>query len=86
MSDPKRFSVPPAPEESNFMFPIMGFLVCLSAGFVNEIKLIIENELIYLKAAIRLTKKTTKTHGVTKIESHKNSLAYISHNGNNTHP
>jgi hypothetical protein len=61
--------------------------VCLSAGFITEIKLIIENELIYLKAAIRLTKKNDKkTHGVTKIESHKNSLAYISHNGNNAHP
>jgi hypothetical protein len=30
-----------------------------------------EHELIYLKAAIRLTKKNDKTHGVTKIESHK---------------
>jgi hypothetical protein len=34
--------------------------VCLSAGFITEIKLIIENELIYLKAAIRLTKKNDK--------------------------
>jgi hypothetical protein len=35
-------------------------LICLSAGFIIEIKLIIENELIYLKAAIRVTKKNDK--------------------------
>jgi hypothetical protein len=53
-----------------------GILVCLSAGFIIEIKLIIENELIYSNAAIRLTKKNdknawcdknrvTKTHSLT---------------------
>jgi hypothetical protein len=38
----------------------MGFFYCLSAGFIIEIKLIIENELIYSNAAIRLTMKNDK--------------------------
>jgi hypothetical protein len=55
--------------------------VCLSAGFIIEIKLIIKNKLIYLKAAIRLTKKNDEKRMCDKNrESQK--LAYISHNGN----